>query len=98
VPCFLSADYQRHAESGEGDSMVYRYTHIALVPAGTDIRDFYDAGTQLGGQDTVYIPAHNAGGTPFTVRFVETKGWNTPWAHLKVYLDRGTPPWPTRSL
>jgi len=99
LPCHLNADYERHAESGEGESMSFRYTHVMLIAQGTNIEDQYTGGTQVGGQDTVYIPS-GAGGnaTPFTVQFVETKAWNTPWAYLKVYLDRGTPPWPTKYL
>jgi hypothetical protein len=100
IPCFLSADYLRHEESGEGDDNITRFTHTMLVAQGTDVRDEYDTGVQPGGQDTVYIPSTAGAGTstPFTVRFVETKGWGSGWTHLKVYLDRGTPPWPTKNL
>jgi hypothetical protein len=94
----LQADYLRREEAGKGESGAFRWTHTLLLPQGTDIRDAYDAGTQPGGQDTVWLPHNSASGTPFRVQFVETKAWNTPWAYLKVYLDRGTPPWPTRQL
>jgi hypothetical protein len=99
IPGFLQGNYGAHAEHGEKDPANFRYTHTLLCPIGTDIRDEYDAGIQPGGQDTVYIPSGaGAAATPWTVRFVETKAWNTPWVHIKVYLDRGTPPWPTTTL
>jgi hypothetical protein len=98
IQCFLAGSYERHTRVGEKDPMSFRFTHILLVPLNTDIRDEYGAGVQPGGQDTVWIPQHNAAGTPFTVRFIENKALGTAWAHLKVYLDRGTPPWPTRNL
>jgi hypothetical protein len=100
VPCYLVANYERHEESGEGDDNATRYTHTMLVAQTTDIRDEYDTGVQAGNEDTVYIPSSGGAGTttPFAVRFVETKGWGTGWVHLKVYLDRGIPPWPTKNL
>jgi hypothetical protein len=98
IPCFLEANYARHTESGEGDPMDFRYTHTLLLPIGTDVEDTYDAGVQPGGQDIVWIPNYAATSTPYRVQFVETKAWGSAWAHLKVYLDRGTPPWPTSNL
>jgi hypothetical protein len=94
----LTADYERHEESGEGDDNVTRWTHILAVGWPNDIRDGYDGGVQIGSQDTVYIPPNTLTGTPFTVRFVETKARGTGFTYLKVYLDRGTPPWPTSNL
>jgi hypothetical protein len=97
VPCFLSGNYERHEESGEGDPNNTRFTHTMLVPAGTDIRDEYDTGAQLGSEDVVYVP-NAAVGTAFNVVFVETKAWGSAWQHLKVYLDRQAPNWPTKNL
>jgi hypothetical protein len=99
VPGFLTADYARHTESGEKDSYAFRFTHTLLIDSAVYAFDTYDAGAQPGGSDSVIWPS--GGGitaTDFTVIFVETKGRGTPWVHLKLYLDRGVPPWPTTRL
>jgi hypothetical protein len=71
------------------------WTHIILLPAGTDIRDEYDAGAQPGGQDTVYVPSGaGASRTPFLVSFV-TNYSPTPAAAgmIKAFVNRGLVPW-----
>ena len=97
VPCVLQASYYDRMEHGEGDSAICRYTHTMLLPVGTDLRDGYSYGTYNNSPDSVVIPA-GAGttlGTIFNVTFVETKAKGTPQEHLKAYLDRITPQWPT---
>lgn len=62
------------------------YTHIALFPLGTDIRD--------NPSDTFYVPNQN--GTPFTVSVLtRIRSGNDV---KKVLASRGTPPWPTNYL
>ncbi len=95
VQIMLVASYFKHTEQGEGDDMITRYTHTTLMPYGTDCRDGYSYGTQ-GNCDTLRIPANSGfAGSIYVVRFVETKARGTPFEHLKVYLDRETPNWPS---
>ena len=95
VPIFLVANYERHMESGEGDAMSTRFSHHCLMPYGTDIRDGYSYGV-IGNADNIRVPAGvGVTATKFDVRFVETKAKGTPQEHLKVYLDRETPQWPS---
>jgi hypothetical protein len=95
VPIFLVANYERHMESGEGDAMTTRFSHHALMPYGTDVRDGYSYGVP-GNGDSIRFPAGvGVAATKFNVIFVETKAKGTPQEHLKVYLDRQTPPWPS---
>jgi hypothetical protein len=96
VKIFLTSDYQRREETGEGDASTLRYTHLALMPNGTDVRDLFGqfAGTGIG--DACWVPDRN--GTPFRVHKVDSVGIGTGNAYLRVYLDRGTPPWPTSNL
>jgi hypothetical protein len=93
VPCRVKADYRRGLEAGEGNSAAQRFTHIALVLLGADVRDDYNLGTVGAGADTVFIPDRN--GTPFKVIFVERRLRGTEHDHKRVYLARQTPPWPT---
>jgi hypothetical protein len=98
VQCYLSASYYGHAEHGERDPIAQRYTHTMLMPVGTDCRDGYNEGQYGNSPDYVSIPsgAPAATYTLFVVVFVETKAKATAQEHLKVYLDRVTPPWPTK--
>lgn len=100
IPGHLHADFRRRLEIGEGEMPQLRYTHLLLVDLNVDIRDGFtgwpQSGPPAGAADTVYIPDPN--GTPFIVRFVERRLRGTPTEHLRVYLDRGYPPWPTDEL
>jgi hypothetical protein len=98
VQCALVANYLGHTEHGEKDPVEQRFTHTMLMPVGTDCRDGYDEGTYGNNPDNVTIPAGAtaANYTIFDVIFVETKAKGTPQEHLKVYLDRVTPEWPTK--
>jgi hypothetical protein len=75
------------------------WSHILLLPAGTDIRDGYAYATYNNLPDSITWPAgaNTAIRTIFNVVFVEGKGDNTANypAYLKVYLDRITPQWPS---
>jgi hypothetical protein len=97
VTCFLKGDYQRHTESGERDPMDSRFTYTMLLPLGADCRDGYSYGAYGNSPDTIGIPAGaGALATLFNVVFVESKAKGTPQEHLKVYLDRITPTWPSK--
>jgi hypothetical protein len=93
VPIFLKSDYQGGSEAREGETVPQlRWTHIALMPLTTDVRDGYTYGAfTAGGNDTVWVPDQN--GTPFQVSFVESAG-----GAKRVYLNRGAAPWPTNNL
>lgn len=97
VPIYLEADYHRSLEHGEGDATGWRYTHMAVMDAGQDVRDSYDAGSNTGVWDNVYVP-DRATGARFQVRFVERRGRGTALDHKKVYLIRISVPWPTSNL
>jgi hypothetical protein len=96
VRCRLGADYGAGLEHGEGDSPDLKFTHTLLVDVATDVRDGYDAGTVGGTADTVYVPDKT--GTAWTVVFVERRQRGTPQDHLKVYLVRRQPSYPTQEL
>jgi hypothetical protein len=74
------------------------YTHILLVPLDVDIRDSYAAGAFDADHpaDTVYIA--DQAGTPFQVVFVERLERGAAFDHLRVYLNRRLPGWPTNQL
>jgi hypothetical protein len=96
VPCRLEGSYARRMGRGEGMVAGYRFTHVMLVDPAADIRDAladYNVGANA---DTVYVPDRN--GTPFRVVFVEVRQRGHAAAVRKVYLDRGTPHWPTNEL
>jgi hypothetical protein len=91
----LSGDFRRREETGEGDGVGFKFTHIALIPKGTDVRDMWDVGGPTN-PDTIYVPDKN--GTGFTVRFIERAGIGTASEMRRVYLDRKVPTWPTNEL
>lgn len=97
LPIHLRASYPGSIEAGEADSPVWRYTHLALMPASQDVRDGYVAGTQSGTWDTVWVP-DQASGTAFQVIFVERRCRGMAEDLLRVYLKRLTPTWPTSNL
>jgi hypothetical protein len=87
-----------------GTAQWLKWTHILILPAGTDIRDAYN--TQLdparnnNQADTVVIT--DSGGTkktPFYVAFVELAFRGTSLEQIRAYLDRFQPSaWPVDSL
>jgi hypothetical protein len=95
VVCHLEADFRRRNETGEGDGVTWRFTHVMLVPLEADIRDSYDSGSG-GTTDWVYVPDQS--GTPFVVRFVERRNRGTAADHKRVYLDRKIALWPTSEI
>lgn len=86
---------------GAGITTPNRWTHIAILPPSTDIRDGYQTGSPnseaaASGWDTIYVPDKN--GTPFLVIFTERIGYDTGNDIKRAYLQRGTAPWPTNNL
>jgi hypothetical protein len=87
-----------------GSAQWLKWTHILILPPGTDVRDAYntqlDPSRQNNNADTVVLT--DSGGvnkTPFYVVFVEQAYRGTPLAQLRVYLDRFQPSaWPVDSL
>ncbi len=69
-----------------------QYSHLMMVPIGTDIRDV----GSVGGPDTVWIP--NKTGTPFVVVWVARKGQGTALDCLEALLMRQNPTYPTNNL
>src|SRR5436305_11351394 len=83
VPCFLRPAFREGEEATEGRSP---YTHVMLVAADVDVRDWYVGGGSYSTQDTVYVPS--GGAVSYRVRFIERVGRGTPLDHKRVYLDR----------
>jgi hypothetical protein len=99
VKIFLTANFAQDHDKAITGTTYLRWTHTALVPLGTDIRDGYAAGltsVNAVNQDTIYVPDKN--GTHFTVIFVERINRNTPQDCFRVYLQRVAPGWPTQQL
>ena len=105
VGVFLEPDFEPSHRAGlgagAGITTPFRWTHVALFPPAADVRDGYQTGTPngeaaAGGWDTVYVPDKT--GTPFVVIFAERIGYGTGNDFKRVYLQRGTPPWPTNNL
>jgi hypothetical protein len=105
VKILLTPDFATaHAAAIAQSSTIDRWTHLALMPPATDVRDGYaGAGngpvgseSQPTGQDFVWIP--NKNGTKFGVVFVERFGLGTGQDCKRVYLQRYAPPWPTNNL
>lgn len=95
VSILLTADFERRMETGEGDGAGFRWTHVAWMPKGTDIRDGYALGSTGGNFDRVYVPDKN--GTAFVVRYVQKMGFKQ-MEMRKVYLDRKLPTWPSNEV
>ena len=103
--CLLTPDFaQAHSVQTTGTTTM-RWTHIALYPLATDIRDGYLGGGPTGetvpsGWDTVCVPSKT--GTAFAVIFVErihqATGGGPNSDYLRVYLQRQTPSWPTNNF
>jgi hypothetical protein len=91
VSCYL-------APKGQSTLTTPYYTHVLLVPQGTDLRDDYVAGdfTGVNGGDHVWIPDKN--GTRFDVILVRRVGRGTSVDHLMALVKRSSEPWPTQNL
>lgn len=91
----LRGNYQRFLEAGEGDASEH-FTHVALAAPTADVRDDDTGQGRAGNPDALYIPDRS--GTRFTVVFVERVGRGTLVDHLRIYLMRGSPTWPTEAF
>ena len=98
VACYLRPDWRAGQEQGDRSGMMDQlvWTHLLLVESSVDIRDAYTGAMGRTEQDTVYIPNQN--GTAFKVTFIERVGRKEAHDHLRVYLDRQTPAWPTNEV
>ena len=98
VACYLRPDWRGGQEQGDrsGGLAQLVWTHLLLVDSSVDIRDAYIGGMGQTEQDTVYIPDQN--GTAYKVTLIECVGRKDAQDHLRVYLDRQTPTWPTNQV
>lgn len=95
-----------YVQSGRFGSASYlKWTHILLLPPGTDIRDAYnsqlDPARNNTVADTVIVQDSGVAGrkTAYYVVFVELVARGTSVQHLRAFLDRFLPnAWPTDSL
>ena len=79
------------------------WTHICIVPDGTDVRDAYN--TQIDPSrnnnlaDTLVVTDSNGNKVPYYVVFVEEAFRGTAFAQIRVYLDRFQPAqWPSDGI
>lgn len=92
VGIVLQARWTAGQEHGEGRSIDF-YTHVALMPLATDVRDDNLGPTP----DTVYVPDQT--GTVFQVVWVERRRTGNRNDDYKiVYLKRIQANWPTEEL
>ncbi len=96
VPCVLQPDWRGGNEAGDREVNTLAWTHVMLVDVSVDIRDAYTGHMTSTLQDTIYVPDQS--GTAFNVMFIERVQRGTPQEHLRVFLDRQTPSWPTNEL
>lgn len=89
VRLYLKSAFVAGQEQAEGTSSI-SFTHIAIVPLDTDVRD-------APGADSIYVPDQN--GTGFTVQWVERHRTGAVSSDYKrVYLNRNVPNYPTNEL
>jgi hypothetical protein len=92
VPCALIAAFREGSEASEGDQD-FRFTHLLYCDVGVDIRDNYPNAPS---DNNVFVP--DQAGTQFEVVFVEQVNRGQAGSHLRVFLDRRQPTWPTSEL
>jgi hypothetical protein len=102
VPGFLQPSA---AEGRFGTASWLKWTHILLLPAGTDARDAYnsqlDPARNNNNADTIILNDSAISGrkTAYYVVFVEVIARALPEQHMRAYLDRFAPSaWPTDSI
>jgi len=96
VPCQLVPDFNRGRQHFSGE--VNAYTHYLIIDAAVDIRDGSTgiATNNPANADTVKIPGNGAASAvSYTVIYVEYHNRGATGEHKRVYLNRGTPSWPT---
>lgn len=96
VPCFLRPAYQEGRLASAG-TPTKPYTHVMLVAADVDVRDWYAGEGAYMTQDLVYVPSGSTA-VSYRVRFVERVGRGTQLDHKRVFLDRFVQSWPTDDL
>ncbi|HJT79186.1 MAG TPA: hypothetical protein VJ739_18460 [Gemmataceae bacterium] len=103
VPIYLSEDFvTAHAAAVAANGTALRWTHVALLPPTTDVRDGYTPGSSTGLEanpsqvDTLYVPDQN--GVAYKVIFVARAGRGTPGDCKKAYLQRQAPTWPSNDV
>jgi hypothetical protein len=101
VSAYMIPDFANAHQAQTTSSTTMRWTHVALVPTGIDIRDAYTgggaAGETLGSNaDSIYIPDKT--GTGWAVVFVQQIRNPGGSDFLKVFLLRQTPSWGTAGL
>jgi hypothetical protein len=86
-----------------GTAQWLKWTHVVVLPPGTDIRDAYN--TQLdpsrsnNSADTVILTDSAGNKVPYYVVFAEDVFRGTPLAQVRAYLDRFQPQqWPSDGI
>jgi hypothetical protein len=86
-----------------GSAQWLRWTHILVLPSGTDVRDAYnsqlDPNRSNSLADTVVVTDSANNVVPYYVVFVEDAFRGTSYAQIRVYLDRFQPQqWPSDGI
>jgi hypothetical protein len=86
-----------------GSAQWLKWTHVLIVPPGTDIRDAYnsqlDPSRNNNAADTVVLTDSNGNKVPYYVVFVEDAFRGTSMNQIRVYLDRFQPSiWPSDGI
>jgi hypothetical protein len=97
VPLFLTPDWPGGHAANVSSSTTGRWTHVALLPVATDIRDGYNPASSFADGfssafDTLYVPDRS--GQPYNVVLVTREGRGTAGDVKKVYLQRQQAAWP----
>ena len=95
VPCQLVPDFERGRQRFAGEANAY--THYLILDAAVEVRDGSAgvASNNPANADTVKVPGGGAVAVSYTVVYVEYHNRGGAGEHKRVYLNRGTPPWPT---
>lgn len=86
-----------------GSASWLKWTHLLVLPAGTDVRDAYnsqlDPARNNNAADTVVMTDSAGNRVPYYVVFVEEALRGTTLVQIRAYLDRFQPPiWPTDAV
>lgn len=100
VPGHLRPDIYR---GRHGSANWLRWTHILILPPGTDVRDAYnsqlDPARNNSAADTIVVTDSAGKKDPYFVVFVEEAFRGTSYVQLRVYLDRFQPQqWPSDGI
>ncbi len=105
VRIYFKEDYTKGSEANEGAASgggtalqsQWKWTHIAFMPQGPDVRDGYTGGNiSQANADFIWVPNKNQ--SKYLVIFVERVNRGQATDYLRVYLQRVIVPWPSNEV